>query len=92
MYKQETTIVNRTGLHARPATEFVNCAKKFESKITIQRAGEESEKAFNAKSMVTLLTLALKKGESVIICADGSDEVEAVDTLVSLLQEGFGEE
>lgn len=91
MYKKETMIINKTGLHARPATEFVNCAKQFGSKITIKRGGDENEKSFNAKSMVTLMTLALKKGESVVVSAEGDDEVRAVDALVELLEGGFGE-
>lgn len=92
MYKRETTIINKTGLHARPATEFVNCAKQFESKLTIHRVEGAPAKSDNAKSMVTILTMALKKGEIIEICGDGPDEIKAVDTLVELLETGFGEE
>lgn len=90
MQKKETTIVNSTGLHARPAAEFVAAAKKYESKITIGKAGEE--KQVNAKSIVLLLSLGVSKGTKVEIAADGPDEQQAVDGLVALLESGFGEE
>lgn len=91
MYKRVTTIVNKTGLHARPASEFIKCAKNFESKLSIHRVNDTSAKSDNAKSMVTTLTLALGKGEQVEICGEGVDEVTAVDTLIELIDSGFGE-
>lgn len=91
MYKKETVIKNATGLHARPAAEFIKAAKMFQSKLTIQRTDGSVAKSTNAKSMVTLLTLALACGERVEISGDGPDEVEAVDALVSLVDSGFGE-
>ena len=90
MYTKETIIINKTGLHARPAAEFVGEAKKYTSKITIQESGKE--KKGNAKSIVTILSLGLSKGKSIEICADGPDEKEAVDSLIALIQSGFNEE
>lgn len=92
MYQKNATLRNATGLHARPASAFLSTATKFESKLTIRRANGAPAKMDNAKSMVTLLTLALACGEEVTITGDGPDEVEAVDTLTALIESGFGEE
>lgn len=91
MYKKAVVIKNTTGLHARPASAFVNCAKSFSSKLTIRRTDGTSAKMDNAKSMVTLLASAFACGTCVEIAGDGPDEVEAVDALVALVQSGFGE-
>ena len=90
MYKKTVKIINQTGLHARPASEFVECAEQFESRIKIARVGEEDEEV-NAKSMVMLLTLGLCQDEEAVITAKGADEEQAVETLVKLIQSGFGE-
>lgn len=89
MYSKKTTIQNRTGLHARPASDFIGCASKFKSKIVIKKLSEDEEA--NAKSIVMLLSLALGQGEEVEITAKGEDEVEAVDALVALIDSKFGE-
>lgn len=89
MTKKTTKIINKTGLHARPASDFVQAAGKFQSDISIKRVGDEEEA--NAKSIIFLLSLGLCQGEEVEISADGSDEAEAVDQLVELIQSGFGE-
>ena len=89
MYSQKVTIQNRTGLHARPASDFIGCASKFKSKIVIKKLSEDEEA--NAKSIVMLLSLALGQGEEVEITAKGEDEVEAVDALVALINSKFGE-
>lgn len=91
MYSRKTTIKNRTGLHARPASDFINHAKQFESKLTIKRSEGEMAKTNNAKSMVTILSLGLACGEEVEICGEGIDEVTAVDSLINLIDSGFGE-
>lgn len=90
MYSKKIRIRNYTGLHARPASEFVECAANYNSKIKICRAGQEEE-SVNAKSIVLLLTLGLCKGEEAIISANGSDEAEAVEALAALIESGFGE-
>lgn len=90
MYKKEAMIKNSSGLHARPASEFVTVAKGFQSKITVCRCGDES-RVGNAKSIIILLSLGLCQGEHIELCAQGPDEEIAVDTLVDLIDSGFGE-
>lgn len=89
MYSKRTVIKNKTGLHARPASEFIAMASKFQSRITIKKlsAGQDA----NAKSIVMLLSLGLNQGEEVELVAKGEDEVEAVDELIALIDSGFGE-
>lgn len=87
MYQKSVVIKNSSGLHARPASEFINCAKKFKSKITIGRTNGEEK--VNAKSIVLLLSLGLSQGETVELNASGEDEREAVDALVDLIDFGF---
>lgn len=90
MYSRRVTILNKTGLHARPASEFIGLAGKFKSKITIKRLDDEEEA--NAKSIVMLLSLGLGQGTEVEITAKGEDETEAVDALVALIETRFGED
>ena len=89
MYEKTTTIVNKTGLHARPASVFVAATKKYSSKITIKNV--KTGKSADAKSILMLLTLALSKDSEVCLSAGGEDEVKAVDELVALIESGFGE-
>ena len=91
MYSKTTVIVNESGLHARPAHDFVNTAKKFSSKITIKNMDDPEAEATNAKSMVMLLAEGIAKDNHVEISANGEDEVQAVDELVALIETGFGE-
>ena len=91
MYAKKTIIRNKTGLHARPASEFVGCANRFLSDIVIRKLSEENGSA-NAKSIIKLMLLGLGQGEEVEINAEGEDETEAVDTLVALIDSGFDEE
>ena len=90
MYSKETIIKNPSGLHARPASEFVQKAKEFKSKINIQHTGDDSQIG-NAKSMIKLLALCFSQGDSITISAEGDDETAAVDALVSIVESGFGE-
>lgn len=83
MYTKQISIQNRTGLHARPASDFVGVAGKFRSKIELCRVGEEDK--FNAKSIVMLLALGLAQGEEAILSAEGADEQEAVETLAKFV-------
>lgn len=83
MYSKEITVVNATGLHARPASDFVTLAGKFKSSIHIQRS--DDERKYNGKSMVMLMTLGLAQGESATIYAEGEDEKEAVEALADLV-------
>ena len=90
MYSKQVTIHNPSGLHARPASEFVAAAAKFKSRITI-RKDEEGAREVNAKSIVMILSQALVTGTTVQITANGEDEMTAVDSLVALIESGFGE-
>ncbi len=89
MYEKSTTIINETGLHARPASTFISATKNFSSKITIKNLN--SGKSADAKSILMLLSLGLVKDTPVSLSAEGDDEVEAVDTLIDLIDSGFGE-
>ena len=92
MYSKKVTILNKTGLHARPASEFISMASKFKSRITIKKVGGDEEDEANAKSIVMVLSLALAQGTEVEITAKGEDEAEAVDALVELVNSKLGEE
>ena len=90
MYKRTITITNKSGLHARPGSNFVQEAAKFGSKITIRRLDENNDPV-NAKSIAFVLSLGIGKGIEVELAADGNDEKEAVDALVSFIENGLGE-
>jgi len=84
--RQEITIVNEQGLHARPAAEFVRAARVFRSEIWLVK-GEER---FSAESIIEVLTANLNRGETAIIEAEGPDAEEAVRRLAELARE-FGQ-
>ena len=88
MTEKKLTVENKTGIHARPASVFVQTASKFKSKIEIKANG----KTANAKSILTIMSLGLSKGTEIVICADGEDEQDAVSTLSQLVESKFGEE
>lgn len=90
MVKKTTVIKNKTGLHARPASDFVQAASKFNSNITIRRLDGEEDEA-NAKSIIFLLSLGLCQGEEVELIVKGEDEQAAADSLIALIDSGFGE-
>ena len=79
MYTREITVKNEVGLHARPATYFIQKANEFKSGIWV----EKEERRVNAKS---LLGVGIMKGTTVTLIADGSDEKEAVDALAELIE------
>lgn len=87
MTEQEVLIQNKTGIHARPASIFVQTASKFKSKIQVKAKG----KAVDAKSILMLMSMGLVKGTDIVICAEGPDEQDAVKTLVDLVKSKFGE-
>lgn len=91
MYTRQTAIINQTGLHARPASDFVTEAKKYTSKITIRNLSDQNAEAVNAKSIVRILSEGMGPGTNVEISAEGEDETAAVDSLVALIDSGFGE-
>jgi len=81
-------ILNQQGLHARPASLFAKTASKFKSTVSIVYGG----KTINAKSIIIIMSLGLKKGEEIKIITKGVDEKEALEALVSLIECKFGEE
>lgn len=86
--ERTVTVSNRQGLHARPAAEFVKLASNFESEIFV----EKEELEVNGKSIMGVMMLAAEPGATLAIRADGEDSGEAVDALVDLVEDGFGEE
>ena len=87
MISKEVTINNQVGLHARPATFFIQKANEFKSSIWIER----EERRVNAKSLLGVLSLGIVKGTAVNIVADGVDENEAIATLSELIASDFTE-
>jgi len=87
MISKEITITNSVGLHARPATYFIQKANTYKSAIWV----ECGERRANAKSLLGVLSLGISKGTTILIIADGSDEQEALDGLAALAQTGFNE-
>ena len=87
MFTQEVTVNNEVGLHARPATYFIQKANEFKSGIWV----EKEERRVNAKSLLGVLSLGIVGGTTIKIIADGADEQEAVDALVKLVETGFAE-
>ena len=90
MYSKCVMVRNPSGLHARPASEFVATAKGFQSKISVRHPGDDSYLG-NAKSIIIMLSMGVAQGDSVEILADGPDEQQAVDALIALIESGFGE-
>lgn len=88
MKETRTKIVNRLGLHARAATQLVNCASRFESDIWISLG----DRRVNGKSIMGVLTLAATTGSEVLIQAEGDDEAEAAEAVEQLIRNRFGEE
>lgn len=92
MYAKQTTVMNATGLHARPASDFVAAAKSFESKVYVKKLGEDDVKPGNAKSILSVLAQGISINTPIEISAEGPDEVEAVDKLIELVDSKFGED
>ena len=88
MIEREATIVNRDGLHARPAAKIVRLASGFSSDVELAKDGV----GVNGKSIMGVMMLAAECGSSITIRADGPDAAEAVDALAQLVASGFGEE
>jgi len=87
MFIKEVTVLNQVGLHARPATFFIQKANEYKSLISIAR----DERKVNAKSLLGVLSLGITKGITVSISAEGEDEQEAVEGLVELITSNFAE-
>ena len=87
MYTREITVKNEVGLHARPATYFIQKANEFKSSIWM----EKDARRVNAKSLLGVLSLGVVQGTEITLIADGVDEAEAIDSLVALLAEGLNQ-
>ncbi len=87
MISRGVTIQNSVGLHARPATFFVQKANSYKSSIWV----EKEDCRVNAKSLLGVLSLGISKGTSITLIADGADENDAVEGLVVLIDSEFGE-
>jgi phosphocarrier protein len=81
--ERELIILNKLGLHARPAAEFVRCARKFKSRIVIRKDGEE----YSAESILEVLSANLDCGSRMVLTADGPDAGAALDELAGLLEQ-----
>ncbi len=87
MFFKDVQVENQVGLHARPATFFIQKANEFKSTIWV----EKEERRVNAKSLLGVLSLGIVGGTEIRIIADGVDEQQAVDGLIKLINSGFNE-
>ncbi len=87
MIEKEITICNRLGLHARAAAKFVRTANNFKSKITLGK----NTRRIDGKSILGILMLAASQGTDLTLRVEGPDEREACQSLVSLVEDKFGE-
>ncbi len=88
MLKKTLTIVNKLGLHARAAAKLVQLASSFESEIQVKRQKRE----VNGKSIMGVMLLAASKGTEIELTVSGADETAALEKLVALVENRFGEE
>ena len=85
MFLKEIVVQNQVGLHARPATFFIQKANEYKSSVWIER----DERRVNAKSLLGVLSLGITKGINVTVLAEGPDEEQAVNELVDLISSNF---
>ena len=89
MKEVKPTVVNPNGIHARPASFFVNEAKKYQSKIMVENLS--SGKAKDAKQILGVMSLGMTKGTEIRLTAEGPDEEEAIAGMLHLVESGCGE-
>lgn len=87
MVVKEVVVQNQIGLHARPATFFIQKANEFKSSIWV----EKDERRVNAKSLLGVLSLGIVGDTEIKIIVDGVDEVEALAALIKLVESGFAD-
>ncbi len=87
MFVKDVVVQNQVGLHARPATFFIQKANEFKSSIWV----EKEERRVNAKSLLGVLSLGIVGNTAIRVIADGADEEVAVEALVQLVESGFVE-
>ena len=88
MITRNVKIINKVGLHARPATFFIQKANSYKSAIWV----ESETKRVNAKSLLGVLSLGIKQGMTITLSADGPDEVEALDGIIGAIEAGLNDE
>ncbi|MDX2494920.1 MAG: HPr family phosphocarrier protein [Desulfuromusa sp.] len=88
MQNRNFKIVNRLGLHARAAAQFVQIANKFSSEVNLIKDDIE----VNGKSIMGILLLAAPQGTDIAVTVDGEDEDQAMDVIAELIEDGFGED
>ena len=87
MFFKDVVVQNQVGLHARPATFFIQKANEFKASIWV----EKEERRVNAKSLLGVLSLGIVGNTAIRVIADGADEEAAVEALVKLVESGFTE-
>ena len=87
MISRDVVVQNSIGLHARPATFFIQKANSYKCALWV----EKGDRRVNAKSLLGVLSLSIPKGTKIVIIADGVDEAEALDGLVDLITNGFND-
>jgi len=87
MIKQEVEIINKLGLHARASTKLTQTASQYKSEVWLER----NNRRVNAKSIMGVMMLAASKGSKIIVEASGADETEALESLLVLINNRFGE-
>ena len=87
MISRDVTITNNVGLHARPATFFIQKSNSYRSSIWVER----EDRRVNAKSLLGVLSMGIVKGTTITLIADGADEEEALEGLAVLVDTGFNE-
>ncbi|MBQ2734824.1 MAG: HPr family phosphocarrier protein [Clostridia bacterium] len=87
MISRDVVITNTSGLHARPATFFIQKANSYQARVWV----EKDDRRVNAKSLLGVLSLGIAKGMTVTLVADGEDESLAIEGLVALIDSGFSE-
>lgn len=87
MYSKDVVVQNQIGLHARPATFFIQKANEYKSTVWV----EKDERKVSAKSLLGVLSLGITRGTNITIIAEGVDEETAVNGLIALINSNFGE-
>jgi phosphocarrier protein len=87
MIQREVKITNNSGLHARPATFFIQKANTYRSGVWVVK----DDRKVSAKSLLGVLSIGIAKGMTITLVADGEDEQAAIDGLVELIETGFND-
>jgi phosphotransferase system HPr (HPr) family protein len=87
MLEQSVTIINKVGLHARPAAVLVKTASEFACEVMLVKDG----KTFNAKSILAIMSAGIKQNDTILVRANGDREAQALEVVISLVESGFGE-